>query len=96
MTNTVDQVMMRELELYIDNNYSLYQRAETIMANLTRKLNKGTYDSSKAPKLWQYMVDDGARMYCKEFGGQIRYMFPKELRVKLSKQYAASWEEDNV
>lgn len=96
MTNTVDQVMMRELELYVDNNYSLYQRAEAIMANLERKVNRGVYDSSKAPKLWQYMIDEGARMYCKEFGGQVRYMFPKVLREELSKQYAEAWEEDNV
>lgn len=86
-------VEFRELQLYIDNDRDLYRQREAIEKNLLRKAAKGRYDKQKAPKLWQYMVDEGARKYCKEFGCQVRTTFPKKMRVELSKQYACDWEE---
>lgn len=66
----VDTHAARELQLFIENDGDLYrQQMEPIQKNLVRKLLKGTYDHKQAPKLWLYLVDNGARKYNKEFGG---------------------------
>jgi hypothetical protein len=58
----------KELVLYIDNDGDLYrQRTVPIMESLKRKLRGGTYDPAKAPALWKYLVDVGAKKYAKEF-----------------------------
>jgi len=64
---TVDKEMAEELELYIYNESTLYNQRKSIIDNLARKMSKGTYDSTKAVKLWRYWVDNGARRYAKEF-----------------------------
>jgi hypothetical protein len=79
---------MRELELYIDNTEPLYRQSLAIQKNLLRKIAKGRYDHRKAPKLWLYMVNEGARRYVKEFGGNGRLMFPLAGKKNLAKRYA--------
>jgi hypothetical protein len=92
----VDQVALRELELFIDNDYPIYRQRESIEKNIQRKVKSGKYDHSMAAKLWQYMVDAGAKKYVKEFGGNVRDMFPKQLRMALAKQYADDYKEENL
>ena len=92
----VDQVSLRELELFIDNDYQIYRQRESIEKNIQRKVKSGKYDHSMAAKLWQYMVDAGAKKYVKEFGGNVRDMFPKQLRMALAKQYADEYKEENL
>lgn len=79
---------MRELELYIDNTEPLYRQSLAIQQNLLRKIAKGRYDHRKAPKLWLYMVNEGARRYVKEFGGDGRLMFPLAGKKNLATRYA--------
>lgn len=79
---------MRELELYIDNTEPLYRQSQAIQKNLLRKIAKGRYDHSKAPKLWLYLVNEGARRYVKEFGGDGRIMFPLAGKKNLAQRYA--------
>ena len=85
----------RELELYIDNDRDLYRQREAIEKNLKRKVKSGKYDPTKAPKLWQYMVDAGAKKFVGEFGGNVRTMFPKKMRTELATEYARDWEREN-
>ena len=59
----VDDTALRELDLYAENTSELYPRKKAILANLAKKAKKGTYDASKAPKLWRYWVDDAAKRY---------------------------------
>lgn len=92
----VDQDALRELELFIDNDYQIYRQRESIEKNIQRKVKSGKYDHSMAAKLWQYMVDAGAKKYVKEFGGNVRDMFPKQLRMALAKQYADEYKEENL
>jgi len=93
----IDQVALRELRVFIDNDGQLYrQMVEPIRANLAKKLEGGRYDPKKAPRGWQYLVDEGARRYVKEFGGDVRSLFPLPLRVALSHEYAQDWEDDNL
>lgn len=84
-----DTAALRELELYIDNTEPLYRQAQAIQQNLIRKIQSGRYDHRRAPKLWLYLVDEGARRYVKEFGGDVRTMFPLPVRRHLAKIYAA-------
>ena len=86
-----------ELRIYIDNDYQLYQQKEAIEKNLARKAKKGVYGSKKAPKLWMYLVDAGARKYCKEFGCSMRNTIPKKnVREPIAKDYAKEWEAENL
>lgn len=82
---------LRELELYIDNEEPLYRQSQAIQENLLRKMAAGRYDYRRAPKLWLYLVDEGARRYVKEFGGSVRDVFPLSVRKHLAKSYAAQF-----
>lgn len=88
----LDEDAMRELELYIDNDQGLYRQRLEIERNLKAKIAKGRYDPAKAPKLWQYLIDQGARKYVKEFGGEVRLTFPKTERAALAARYARDFE----
>lgn len=71
----------RELNLYAENDANLYrQRFIPIIKNLTRKINKGTYDPRKAPKIWEYYYDDAAKRYRKEFGSGERIFTRTNIR----------------
>lgn len=83
-----DDSMMTELNLYAENEVKLYPQFKSIIANIKRKIKAGKYDASKAPKLWLYWYDAAAKMYCKEYGGEVRTMFPKHKREWTAKERA--------
>ncbi len=87
-----------ELELYIVNDGDLYrQRAQPIMANLAKKMRKGTYDHAKAAKLWAYLADAGAQKYTKDFdarGASSYGVFTKADRVAVGKSLADNYREE--
>jgi hypothetical protein len=71
MPSYKDPDMARELELYADNDSTLYfQRRKPILINLGKKYKKGTYDIQKAAKLWRYYIDAALEKYNKEFGSK--------------------------
>jgi len=79
----------RELDLYIMNDSELYrQRFMPILMNLARKMKRGVYDHKQAPKLWQYLVDAGAKQYVQEFGGSVKDTFAKDVRQSVAIQFA--------
>ena len=87
----VDADAKRELSLFIENEGRLAAKKESILTNLLRKLKSDGYNHSMAPKLWMYLVDEGAKMYAKEMGsgiGDAKNLFPKELRESLAKDMA--------
>jgi len=58
----------RELLLFAVNDGDLYrQRITPIIANVKKKIKKGTYDATLALKLWRYAADAAATKYTKEF-----------------------------
>ena len=86
-----------ELQMYIDNNQQLYRQKENIWKNLQKKKDKGTYDIKKSPKLFQYLVDAGAKLYIKDHGSvgdTVRAMFPKPDREKLAKEFVGEFEDE--
>ena len=64
----VDQHMVDELVLYIQNDYQLIRsQMDPIRKNLVNKMANGVYDHKKAPKMWKYLADNGAKKYTKEW-----------------------------
>jgi hypothetical protein len=84
----IGQAAKRELEIYIENDAGLYRQKMSILQNVARRASKGMYDPKKAPKLWLYLVDAGAKKYVKEYGGRVQDLFPKTLREMLAREYA--------
>lgn len=85
---------MRNLQIFIDNDQQIYkQRFIPILKNLSKKKKSGKYDPHLAPKIFMYLVDDGAKRYTKEYGGTVRDMFPKHDRMELAKEYVKDFEE---
>lgn len=97
-TSTVDEVALRELDLYIANTYELVGApnsiGKSIDVNLRRKLEKGTYDSALAPKAWLHLADEGAKRYTREFGSDSP-IFNAATRRALAESLARAWEEEN-
>ena len=85
---TVDEHMVTELDLYSDNEYSLYNQKKSIFANLQKKAAKGVYDPTKAAKLWGYWVAAAAKKYSHEFPGVV---FNKATRDALARELAARY-----
>ena len=79
----------RELELFIMNDQDLYrQMFMPIIMNIVRKMKRGVYDHKLAPRLWQYLVDQGAKKYVSQYGGIVRNTFPKRAREELASDLA--------
>jgi hypothetical protein len=95
---TVDPVAARELDLYIANTYELIGApnsiGKSIDTNLKRKLASGKYDPALAPKAWQYLVDQGAKRYEKEFGSDSP-IFNAATRRQVAADFARAWESEN-
>jgi len=66
-----DKDAAREIQIFADNDYLLYQqRKRPILINLGKKYKKGTFDVQKAAKLWRYYIDAAMQKYHKEFGSR--------------------------
>ena len=90
LKNPIDHIGARELSLYIDNDAALNrQQLEPIVKNLARKHAKGLYDKTKAIKLWNYLVETGAKKYNKEHGdGTLSLkMFDKDTRNEVAREF---------
>ena len=95
----VDSNAVNELDLFIMNNEDLYRRKfMPIIKNLQRKIAKNIYDHEKAKKLWQYLIDDAAKAYIKEFGNSdedVKDVFPKAVRSRVA-EIMADRELENI
>lgn len=93
----MDLPAVDELRLFIENDADLYRQQMTpIIENIKKKLARGVYDHSLAPKLWGYLVESGAKKYVKEVGGgSLRWneMFPPSVRRKVAQELADDYLE---
>ncbi len=98
-TSTVDETAARELSLYIENEYALIGApnsiGKSIDANLRKKVASGRYDAALAPKAWQYLIDEGAKRYTKEFGSESP-IFSAATRRRVAEEFARAWEAENL
>jgi len=68
-TSEPNDIASRELLIYVENDGVLYERMKLpIVRNLLKKMKKGTYDPSLAPKAWLPLLEVAAKKYAKEFG----------------------------
>ena len=89
---SVDERMVGELKMFIDNDAQLYkQRLVPIVKNIQKKMKSGKYDHKKAPKLWKYLVDDGAKKYQKEFPG---VKFSKQEKEAVAQEFADEYKDE--
>lgn len=65
----VDEVVARELYLYISNDGQLYRQMTNPITQMLarRKVNK-TYKAELAVKAYENLVEEGIRKYSKEYG----------------------------
>ena len=95
LIEALDRHAVTELKLYIENDKDLYkQQIVPIIKNVQRKMKSGKYDHRQAPKLWMYLVDNGAKKYVKEFGGDVKTMFPKDLRLSIANEFANEYKAE--
>ena len=88
----VDKNMVIELKLYIENDGDLYkQKIIPIVKNIQKKMKSGKYDHKKAPKLWKYLVDDGAKKYQKEFPG---VKFSRQEKDAVAQEFADEYKDE--
>lgn len=93
MTKQADQHAATELDLYIENDEPLYRRTQECYRNLLRKQKRGTYDSTRAVALFQYVADEGAKKYTREFDSGKGYgCFDKPTRTAVAVMMRDSFE----
>lgn len=59
----------RELTLFAENDFRIYQQEQAIRKNLAREMVRSRYDATLAPKFWGYWADAASQAYRKEYGG---------------------------
>lgn len=95
----VDEHAATELVMYIENTSDLSPdgpsgQGRSVLLNALRKWKKGTYDSTKAVRLFEYLAESGAKRYAKEFGSSEKEwstMFTPATRHEAAKQLEASF-----
>ena len=88
----------RELELFTENEQSFYnQMYLPIIKNLTKKKNKGVYDSELAVKAFMHLVDEAAKKYVREFGAtgeRVRDVFNRATREQVAREFRDKFESE--
>jgi hypothetical protein len=64
----IDHAAVHELRLYAENTGELYAMHQAIVAHMQRKVTRGSYDPTKAPKAWVPWFARAAKMYERENG----------------------------
>jgi len=93
----LDLVGLRELQLYIDNDSTIYRQLTSIYKNLIRKKKNGTYKHELAPKLFMYVVEAAAKKYTRDYSSKDtkwHELFPTNLRKALSEEMADDFDEN--
>ncbi len=78
--------------MHIINDEPLYKRLTYMNENLARKKFRGVYDSSKAPKLFEYLILDAWKQYKKTFSDP-DFNFTKEDLHLLAKEMVVDFEQ---
>ena len=95
LSEGTDATAARELKLYIEADQDLYkQQIVPIIENVQRKMKSGKYDHAQTPELWMYLVDNAAKKYVKEFGGDANKDFSKDLRLSIANQFANEYKAE--
>jgi hypothetical protein len=90
--------MAAAIEVYVDDAAKRAQHGAAGRATAEARFSLqamvgaylGIYDRALAPRLWMYWYDAAAQRYAREFGGDVRTMFPRSLREHLAEERAKS------
>lgn len=85
----------QNLRLFGDNDGDLHRQSfQPVVSNLSKKMDKGVYDSAKGAVLWGYHADKAAQAYAKQMpsGQPWHKQFPTSVR----KEAAGHWERENA
>ena len=89
-----DATAARELELYIENDATIYKRRLLpAYKNLVTKMAREQYDSKKASKLMMYTVNDAAKAYSKEYS-QGESIFDKKTKQMVADSLVKNFEAE--
>jgi len=99
----VDDHAATELELYIENDYELVGKdnslGKNIEAMLAKKVKRGNFEVLPSIKAWMYLIDAGAKKYAKEFASSEREwprLFNKATREKVATRFARHWAQEHA
>ncbi len=89
-----DATAARELELYIENDATIYKRRLLpAYKNLITKMAREQYDSRKAAKLMMYTVNDAAKQYSKDYS-QGEAIFDKKTKEMVADSLVKNFEAE--
>jgi chemotaxis protein histidine kinase CheA len=88
ITEAIDRHAAVELYNFMQNERDLQRQKDSIIKNIVRKKKSGKYDHSKAPKLWEYWVENGAKAYDKLYSSPGAKTFDKDTRGSVAIQFA--------
>lgn len=88
-----DETAADELLLYLDNESDIYEMKRSVVNNLLKKLNGGSYNHSFAMRAWQPVVERAAKKYSKEYstGSDWSKIFAPATRDLVAKELADRW-----
>jgi hypothetical protein len=92
-----DEQAARELSLYIENEYDLVgapnSQGKAIEKNLLKKIKAGTFNLALSEKAWMYLMETGAKKYCKEYADSKDWskVFNKPTRELVAHEFATTF-----
>lgn len=95
----VDSHAVRELELFIPNDYQIYSRSfQPVEKNQLKHLARGNWTLEGSIKGFMYVVDAAAKKYVQDFSSGERWheMFPKDVRLAVAKGLAEDFQDEYV
>ena len=86
----------RDLALFMENDYPTHQQEQAFEKSVLTKVDRGTYDPSKAPKLWIYLVERGVRRYAEDSRSdpaEYLRIYSPTARREVAELYATSFDD---
>ena len=91
----IDEIARKELKTFIEGDPQLYRQQHLpILKNFARKKFNGIYNSLLAKKLMMNLVNNGAKKYSQEFGGNWFESFDGETRQGVAGDLVADFEAE--
>ena len=81
----------RELELYADNNSTLYHQFSLFAENLNKKVKKGIYNSDKAVDLFYHLATAASEAYNRDFGYKFSVADRFTVAVNMRNDYESNY-----
>lgn len=94
---TIDEVAVKELELWVDNDPESCKLKKAVHGVLDRKRTRGVYDSEKAVKAFYNVAEYAAKSYAKTFNDSATawfIIFTVAIRREVARILLAEYEKE--